>query len=231
MSKVALAIPVGVGVVVAVFLTVYFGNTVIPTNMTLTPAEITKPKVIQSMPDFTFADIESRASPYMGDKSAPITIVEFGEYQCTFCYKFHTNSLDTVKKEYIDSGKASLVFVDFPLNGDDSVLAAEAAHCATEQGKFWEYHDQIYKNWNGERTGWINRDSLARFGQTVGLDVAKLNSCIDSKKYNQMVLDTYSFGQNLQISGTPSFLVISGDKITKIVGNQPLDVFRKVLDS
>ncbi|NDB47146.1 MAG: DsbA family protein [Nitrososphaeria archaeon] len=227
MSKVALVIPVGIGVVVAVFLSVYFGHSHI-----LSPSVAdSKPQDAQQKIDFTLAQIEKRASPYVGDKSAPITIVEFGDYQCTFCYKFHTNSLDIIKKDYIDSGKASLIFVDFPLNGDDSVLAAEAAHCANEQDKFWPMHDEIYKNWKGERTGWVNRDSLTEFAKTAGLDSDKMNSCIDSKKYHQTVLDTYQFGQGLQISGTPSFLIISGDKITKIVGNQPLDVFRKVLES
>ena len=136
---------------------------------------------------FTLADFIERGSPHIGTSSAPITIVEFGDYQCTFCYKFHKNSLDVIKKEYIDSGKASLIFLDFPLNGPDSVLAAEASHCANDQGKFWAMHDEIYKNWNGERTGWINRASLSNFGQTAGLDVDALERCLDSKKYEKKV--------------------------------------------
>lgn len=213
MSKVALAIPAGIGIAAAIFVVVFFGG-----------------NDIQDNSDFTLTELTQRSSPYIGEPTAPITIVEFGDYQCTFCYKFHQNSLDIIKKEYIDSGKASLVFVDFPLNGPDSVLAAEASHCANDQGKFWAMHDEIYHNWAGERTGWVNRESISKFAQTVGVDVDLLNECLDSKKYQQKVLDTYDFAQGIDIAATPSFLIISGEKVTKITGNQPLDVFRKTLD-
>ena len=213
LSKVALAIPAGIGIAVAIVAVMLFGGS-----------------EQKETSDFTLSDLVERGSPYVGDSSAPITIVEFGDYQCTFCYKFHKDSLGTIKNEYIDSGKASLVFVDFPLNGPDSVLAAEATHCANEQEKFWEMHDVIYRSWKGERTGWVNRDSITQFAQAAGVDTVSLNQCLDSKKYQQTVLDTYEFAQGINIDATPSFLVISGDKITKITGNQPLEVFRKVLD-
>jgi protein-disulfide isomerase len=213
MSKVMLAIPAGIGVAAAIFVLVFFGGT-----------------NTSDSSDFTISDFEKRGSPYVGDSSAPITIVEFGDYQCTFCFKFHKDSLDTIKKEYVESGKANLIFVDFPLNGPDSVLAAEATHCAQEQDKFWPMHDEIYHNWNGERTGWITRESISQFAQSAGVNAESLNSCLDSKKYQDKVLETYDFGQKIKIDATPSFLIISGDKVTKITGNQPLEVFRKVLD-
>jgi protein-disulfide isomerase len=227
MSKVALAIPVVIGIITALFLSAYFGNNTI---LSLLDIDSKKAPNVAAKPDFSVGDFEQRGSPYVGDSSAPITIVEFGDYQCTFCFKFHRDSLNTIKKEYIDSGKASLIFVDFPLNGPDSILAAEATHCANEQEKFWAMHDEIYKNWNGERTGWVSRESISQFAQAVGVDVELLNSCLDSKKYQNKVLETYDFGQKINIDATPSFLVISGDKVTKITGNQPLEVFRKVLD-
>src|SRR3989304_6443918 len=128
-------------------------------------------------------------SPMIGDPSAPITILEWGDYQCTYCYQFHESSLNTILDEYINSGKVNLVFKDFPLNGPDSVLAAEAAYCADDQGKYWEYHDELYTNWGGER-----------IGRDIGIDA------------------------------TPSFLVFNDEKIIKIRGNQPIDVFRKAID-
>jgi protein-disulfide isomerase len=227
MSKIALAIPVAIGVVTAVFLSVYFGPS---DNALLLPFDNSKNSDDSSRADFTLAGLVERGSPYLGESDAQITIVEFGDYQCTFCYKFHKDSLETIHKEYIESGKANLVFVDFPLNGPDSVLAAEAAHCAKEQGKFWEMHDTLYNNWNGERTGWVTRDSIDRFAQSAGIDTTPLNECLDSKKYQQTVLDTYEYAQGIDIDATPSFLIISGDKIVKITGNQPLEVFRKTLD-
>lgn len=211
MKKYYFAIPIAVGIVGGIFAAVYFGGQ-------------------QGQGDFTKQDLLKDSSSYMGNPSAPITIIEFGDYQCTFCFKFHGSSLDIIKQEYIETGKASLVFRDFPLNGPDSVLAAEASHCAKDQGKFWEYHDELYKNWAGERTGWVNRESLDVFAQTVGLDLDQFNSCLDSAKYRQQVLDAYDFGQEVGINATPSFLIISGDRIVKITGNQPIDVFRKTLD-
>jgi protein-disulfide isomerase len=206
-----LVIPVAVGLIAGIFAAMYFAN---PQN-----DELTMSKILEI------------SSPYEGNSAAPITIIEFGDYQCTFCYKFHGSSLGTIKDEYVETGKASLIFVDFPLNGPDSVLAAEASHCAKDQGKFWEYHDQLYNNWKGERTGWINNDSLNVFAQGIGLDLETFNSCLESAKYRQQVLDTYDLGQEIGINATPSFLIVSGDEIVKITGNQPIDVFRKTLDS
>lgn len=211
MSKRLLVIPVIIGIAVAVFAAAYFGGN-------------------QKSSDFTMADFTSRGSPYEGNSAAPITIVEFGDYQCTYCYKFHGSSLDVIKSEYLDTGKANLIFVDFPLNGPDSVLAAEASHCADDQGKFWAYHNELYQNWAGERTGWVNRDSLNKFAGTVGLDITQFNECLDSKKYNSQVNGSYDFGQKIGIGATPSFLVISGSDVIKITGNQPIEVFRKTLD-
>jgi len=212
MTKYIIAIPIVIGIVAGMFAVTYFGNQE------------------SKQGDFTKQDLVENGSPYVGSLSAPITIIEFGDYQCTFCYKFHGSSLGVIKQEYLETGKANLVFMDFPLNGLDSVLAAEASHCANDQEKFWEYHDELYQNWAGERTGWVNRGSLAEFAQTVGLDLEQFNSCLDSAKYRQQVLDTYDLGQKVGIDATPSFLIISGEKIIKITGNQPIEVFRKTLD-
>ncbi|MEO9309800.1 MAG: thioredoxin domain-containing protein [Nitrososphaera sp.] len=213
MAKYYLAIPAIIGIAAGVFAAVYFTN----------------PKDTQN--DFTLQQLLNLGSPLRGSALAPITIIEFGDYQCTFCYKFHQSSLDMLTEEYVDSGKARLVFVDFTLNGDDSILAAEAAHCANEQGKFWNYHDELYNNWAGERTGWVNKQALIGFAHNIELNLEKFNDCLDSGKYRQRIMDTYNFGQKIGINATPSFLIISGDKIVKITGNQPIEVFRKTLDS
>ena len=168
-------------------------------------------------------------SPVLGDSNAPITILEWGDYQCTFCYKFHQSSLDTILDEYVQQGKVKLVFKDYPLNGPDSVLAAEAAYCAEDQGKYWEYHDEIYKNWGGERTGWITRDSLNDFATTVSLNLDSFNSCLDENKHKQRVLELERFGKEIGIDATPSFLIFNDEKVIKIRGNQPLEVFKRAI--
>lgn len=168
-------------------------------------------------------------SPILGDINAKITIVEFGDYQCTYCHLFHENTKDALLQQYVNTGKVNFVFRDFPLNGPDSVLAAEAAYCAGDQDKYWQYHDELYKNWAGEKTGWVNQKSLDKFATTVGLDLDKFDKCISDKKYEQKVIDNYNFGQKIGIDGTPSFVIFGGKDITKVVGAQPISVFEQVL--
>ncbi|MGB9124274.1 MAG: thioredoxin domain-containing protein [Nitrosotalea sp.] len=169
-------------------------------------------------------------SPLLGDPNAKITIVEFGDYQCTYCHMFHENTKDALLQQYVDTGKVNFVFRDFPLNGPDSVLAAEASYCADDQGKYWQYHDELYKNWAGEKTGWVNQNSLDRFATTVGLDLDKFDKCMSDNKYEQKVLDNQKFGDKIGIDATPSFIIFSTKDATKLVGAQPISVFQQVLD-
>ena len=211
MKKIYLAVPIIIGILTGMFLAFYPQS---EENSKL----LTESKLIQN------------GSPIMGNPYATITIVEWGDYQCTFCYKFHQNTLNTIKQDFIETGKVKLVFKDFPLNGPDSILAAEAAYCAQDQEKYWQYHDELYKNWNGERTGWITRDSLDRFATTVNLELDKFNKCLDDHKYLERVNQMYEFGKEIGIDATPSFLVFNNEKIIKIIGNQPLEVFLKSID-
>ena len=207
-----LAIPIVIGIVTGGFLALSFPGSESESNM------LTAQKLIGG------------GSPIMGDSNAPITILEWGDYQCTFCYKFHQDTLDTIKEDYIKTGKVRLVFKDFPLNGPDSLLAAEASYCADDQKKYWQYHDELYKNWGGERTGWITRESLNSFAVTIDLNLSEFNKCLDEHRYQDRVMAMYDFGREIGIDATPSFLVFNGEKIIKIRGNQPLDVFLKTID-
>jgi protein-disulfide isomerase len=211
LEKPYLVIPVIIGILSGAFITFY-------------------PQEQQSEEVLTKSKLIQGGSPILGNPSAPITILEWGDYQCTFCYRFHDTTLNTLEIDYIQTGKVNLVFKDFPLNGPDSVLAAEASYCANDQGKYWEYHDELYKNWGGEKTGWITDWSLNAFGSTVGLDLEKFNQCLDEDKYKDKVESLYSFGQEIGIDATPSFLVFNDEKIIKIRGNQPLETFLRTID-
>ncbi len=178
----------------------------------------------------TTTNLIENGSHIIGDPNAPITILEWGDYQCTYCYKFHQSTLNTINENFIKTGKVKLVFKDYPLNGPDSILAAEASHCAQDQKKYWEYHDELYKNWGGERTGWITRESLNQFGNTINLDMDHFNTCLNEHKYKDKVISMYEFGKEIGIDATPSFLVFDDQKIVKIRGNQPLEVFLKTFD-
>ena len=174
--------------------------------------------------------LTQNGSPMLGNPSSPITILEWGDYQCTFCYKFHISTRSIIMDEYVNVGKVNFVFKDFPLNGPDSILAAEASYCADDQGKYWEYHDQLYNNWAGERTGWITRESLDVFAQRIDIDTTGFNKCLDEQKYRDKVLENERFGIEIGIKATPSFLIFDNEQIIKIEGNQPLQVFTEVLD-
>ncbi|MDC0036068.1 DsbA family protein [Nitrosopumilus sp.] len=169
-------------------------------------------------------------SPIMGNIDAPITILEWGDYQCTYCYKFHQNTLEVINEEFIKTGKVKIIFKDYPLNGPDSKLAAEASYCAQDQQKYWEYHNELYDNWGGERTGWITRESLTKFAESTELNISEFNKCLDDHKYQNKVDSLYNFGKEIGIDATPSFLVFNNEKIIKIRGNQPLEVFLKTFD-
>ena len=178
----------------------------------------------------TISKLTENGSPVMGNPNAPITILEFGDYQCTYCYKFHQDTLDIINEEFIKSGKVKVIFKDFPLNGPDSKLAAESSYCAHDQGKYWEYHDQLYENWAGERTGWITREALSEFAKSINLDTAEFNKCLNESKHENKINSIYEFGKQIGIDATPSFLVFNDEKIIKIRGNQPLEVFLKTFD-
>lgn len=206
-----LAIPVIVGILAGTFLA-FYPESENESNL------LTKSRLIEG------------GSPVLGDPSASITILEWGDYQCTFCYKFHETTLKVIEDDYIKTGKVKIIFKDFPLNGPDSILAAEASYCAHDQGKYWKYHDELYKNWEGERTGWITRDSLNSFAITVGMDLERFNNCIDDQIYKDKVNQLYDFGREVGIDATPSFLIFNDEKIIKVRGNQPLEVFLKTFD-
>ena len=206
-----LVIPVIIGVGVGLFLTTF-------SEQEQNPSSLTASKLIKD------------GSPILGNPTAPITILEWGDYQCTFCYKFHQNTLDTIEKDFIKTGKVKLVFKDFPLNGPDSKLAAEATYCAEDQGKYWDYHNELYKNWAGERTGWITNKSLEQFAVTVNLDLDQFKKCLDDEVYENKVSKIHEFGKEIGIDATPSFLVFNDEKVIKIRGNQPLEVFLKTFD-
>jgi len=209
-----LAIPIIVGIIVGGYLSFSISDL--------------KPEQTQTL--LTIQKLTENGSPILGDPSATITILEWGDYQCTFCYRFHESSLKTIIDDYIDTGKAKLVFKDFPLNGPDSILAAEASYCAEDQEKYWEYHDELYTNWGGERTGWITRDSLNQFASTVELDLEQFNTCLDEHLHKQRVMELHQFGQEVGIDATPSFLIFNNENVIKIRGNQPIEVFIRTID-
>lgn len=172
-------------------------------------------------------------SPIIGSPSAPITIVEFGDYQCHQCYNWFHNTKPSIFQNYVDTGKVNLVFVDLAFLGRDSPKAAQASYCAEDQGKYWEYHNQLYISQESKiDNGWANSERLKSFAFSLGLDPELFDSCLDSGKYAKRVQSNIAEAKKFGVSGTPTFFIIGPNgQQEKLVGAQPYSVFTQVLDS
>ena len=164
----------------------------------------------------------------LGDPNADITIVEFGDYQCTFCYKFHQDTMKKINEKYVKTGNVNFFYKDFPLNGESSILASEASYCAQKQDKFWQYHNMIYDNWNGENTGWVTENSLLGFAKDSGLNLEEYNTCMKNSDFRQKVLENEQFAREIKIDATPSFLIFNENEVYRIIGAQSFEKFEQV---
>ena len=174
----------------------------------------------------------ANASPVLGSDSAPITLVEFGDYQCFYCNRFFHITEPDIVKNYVETGKVKMIFKDFTIIGQDSINAAHAAHCAQEAGKFWEFHDILYNNWTGENNGWASPSNISGFAKQLGLDEEDFKSCMIEARYLSVIKASNSDAHTLGLTGTPGFFIIGPENsITKISGAQPYEVFEEIFNS
>ena len=153
-------------------------------------------------------------------------------FKCFFCNKFFHDTEDSLLKNYVETGKVKVIFKDFTIIGADSIAAANAAHCASDQGKFWEYHDTLYNHWTGENNGWASSDNLLQFAGELELNTDEFSKCMTDSKYAQSIANSNQDAKDLGLTGTPAFFIIGPDnKVTKIGGAQPYDVFERIFNS
>lgn len=176
------------------------------------------------------ADVSVDDDAVLGDPNAPITIVEFSDFQCPFCRKFYKETLPQIKKDYIATGKAKFVYRDFPLVQihPGATPAAEGAECAKDQGKFWEMHDAIFNEQEKQGSGTVQftADDVKKWAGNIGLDTAKFNQCLDSGKYKQEVEKDLADGSAAGVNGTPATF-INGRLVS---GAQPFAAFKVIID-
>ena len=172
-------------------------------------------------------------SPPLGSDVAPITIVEFGDYQCEACHYWFHNTRSTLIDNYIKTEKVKLVFVDLAFLGNDSPRAAQASYCAEDQGKYWEYHTILYTFQDGPPdSGWADRDRLNSFAFSLDMNMDEFNECMDSSKYKKRVKANYDEAVKNNARGTPTFMIISQDGMTeKFSGAQPYSVFAATIEA
>jgi len=160
--------------------------------------------------------------PIKGSNSAPVAMIEFGDFQCPFCGKFFSETLPQIEENYIKTGKVKFVYRDFPLDFHQyAEKAAEAAECAHEQGKFWEYHDKLFNNQQA-----LDVTNLKKYAKDLGLNSSEFDDCLDSGKMASEVQEDLQDGTALGISGVPSFF-ING---IPIGGAQPYSSFQQIID-
>ena len=185
-------------------------------------AEANKPKFVEG--DFTDDD------PVLGDKNAPITLIEWSDYECPFCKRHFMQTLPLLKEKYIDTGKLKLVFRDFPLSFHDPLATqqAMAAECVREQSNdetYFAYHDLIFQTTKSNGQG-MKKEQLYDLAEDVGVDKAEFADCLDSGKYKNEVLKDISDGQSVGINGTPGF-ILNGRLIS---GAVPFAEFEAIIE-
>jgi protein-disulfide isomerase len=189
-------------------------------------------------------DVEMIASdsPILGSSDANVFVVEFSDYECPYCEAAEGNNYQVISylkqndpnweapipkiiEDYVDTGKVRLVFRQYPTH--QNYKAAEAAKCAQEQGKFWEYHQTLFEKYDA-----LTVTDLKKYAADLGLDLNQFNQCLDSGKYENSVQEDMNDGKGLGVTGTPTFFIGNEEKgYEKIVGAQSFSDFKQVIDS
>jgi len=179
------------------------------------------------------AKVSIAGAPTLGRADAPVTIVEFSDFECPFCQRHVASTLPEIKREYVDTGKVRYVYLDFPLEKIHfkARKAAEAAHCAAEQGKFWEMHDVLFN-----QKGNLDLRQYGAFAKQLGLEAFAFDLCLNSGKQSAKINRGLASGSSIGVNATPSFIItrtergdiVSGGNI--ITGAQPYDQFRNAIE-
>lgn len=168
----------------------------------------------------------------LGDKDAPLTLVEFTDYECPYCRRFYEMTFPELKKNFIDTGKLKFVSRNLPLPfHQNAKKAAQAVLCAGDQGKYWEMRDTVFKNSRA-----LGGDKLSDYAQELNLDTDKFNACLKSDKHIDEIETDLKEAQSATISGTPSFILgksVKKGQMTgeKVVGAQPYAAFKEKIES
>jgi protein-disulfide isomerase len=143
----------------------------------------------------------------LGNADAPVTIYVYSDFQCPPCRRAALEVVPRLDTDYLSTGKARLIFKNFAFIGQESTWAAQAAACAGDQGKFWEYHNKLFEEQKGENIGAFKVENLKLFAQEIGLNQDDFNTCLDENKHAAEIADDFSEGQRKGVQGTPTFFV------------------------
>jgi protein-disulfide isomerase len=168
----------------------------------------------------------SQTRHWRGNPAAPVTLIEFADFQCPFCSHYAATADSQIQQQYVENGRVRIGYQHFAFLGQESFWAAEASECAADQNAFWDYHDYLFAHQNGENQGAFAQDNLKRFAGELGLDQDQFNACVDSGKYTNFVAGQTHSLQSLGVQSTPTFVV--NDQV--LVGALDFSEFQKAIE-
>jgi protein-disulfide isomerase len=163
---------------------------------------------------------------FKGAADAPVTIIEFSDFQCPYCSRFAVEAGQKIDESYVEQGIVRFGYKHFVFLGEQSIWAAEASECAADQDAFWAYHDRLSERVAIEQQRDFTRENLKAIAADMGLDAVAFNACMESGKYAELVNNETQAAQQLGVRSTPTFL-INGIPVT---GAQPFDVFQRAIE-
>jgi protein-disulfide isomerase len=172
------------------------------------------------------ARLSISGAPILGSPNAPLTMVEFTDFQCPFCARFHSQTFPLLRKAHVDAGRLRYIAMDFPLTGihPDAFRAARASHCGEQQGRYWDVHEALYL-----QRGRLGREAILAAVKGLGMNAPRFTACLDSDALDARIERGLSQGRALGVSGTPTFVLgrTEGSSVVGrvIVGAQPFEVF------
>ena len=165
----------------------------------------------------------------LGDSKAPVTLIEFGDYQCPFCGKFFKDTEPLIRENYIKTGKVKMVWRDFAFLGPESLVAAQAVHCAKDQGKYWEFHDAIIEEEYidaKEHNGNLNEKKFLEIASSLKMNTFDFKVCITSDKYKDIVKTAYDLSVEAGVNSTPTLFINN----RKVQGALPYTTFKELIE-
>jgi protein-disulfide isomerase len=166
--------------------------------------------VLSKLPKVVTADTREHPNASelnMGDPNAPVKVVEFADFQCPYCQMYWEQVEPGIVKDYVATGKVYYTYAPMAFLGQESIDSAEAAYCANDQGKFWDYRDMLFANHTGENVGDFTTAKLQAFASKLGMDTATFNQCLSSGKYKTAVDDANTFASSQGVNSTPTIMV------------------------
>jgi protein-disulfide isomerase len=191
-------------------------------------------QLVNAQPDskINVSELIHLGSPFSGNLSASLVLIDFSDFQCYLCKRYVDNTEDQIKTSYVEPGKMLYIFKHLPNRGIESKSISLAAQCTNEQGKFWDYHKILYSNQGAIDSGWASIDNLKKYAsQLTDFNLTSFELCLDTKKYEPLIDRDIALAHSFGFTKTPSFLImnVKDSTLEKIEGPKPFPIFEAIV--